>query len=108
MRKRHWSYQGEKNRNAVVRAQLPCALALPGCTGLGTQADHRVPRGLGGSDAMENLQPACANCNNVKNGRADLTPATRPFFSPRPFQERPLPKISPNTSWTPLEPAEYR
>jgi 5-methylcytosine-specific restriction enzyme A len=35
-----------------------------------THADHVVPRALGGSNAMINLQGLCANCNLRKGARA--------------------------------------
>jgi 5-methylcytosine-specific restriction endonuclease McrA len=32
--------------------------------------DHFVPKNLGGSDEIENLVPACADCNILKGNRA--------------------------------------
>lgn len=35
-----------------------------------TQADHIVPLSRGGGSSLEELQGACAECNNKKNGKA--------------------------------------
>ena len=70
MRKRHWSYQGEKNRNAIVRAGGPCQIAGVGCTGWVQTADHITPKILGGPDVMENLRGSCYVCNSRKGRRA--------------------------------------
>ncbi len=61
---------------ALVRAVLGrdvgwCLLALPGCTGEATVADHRAERGMGGSDVLNDgraLQASCWHCNGVKSG----------------------------------------
>lgn len=34
-----------------------------------TTTDHRVPRIAGGTNAIENLIPACANCNGRKGAK---------------------------------------
>lgn len=54
-----------------------CQLQLPGCTGQADQADHITPvsvaRELGWTDeeidALDNLQGACASCNNKKSNK---------------------------------------
>lgn len=46
---------------------LPCALRLPGCTGVATTADHSVPVARGGVDSV--LVPACRSCNSAKGNR---------------------------------------
>lgn len=45
---------------------LPCALRLPGCTGISTSSDHIAPRSRGGRDEPGNRQPACAHCQNAQ------------------------------------------
>ena len=52
----------------LERDGFTCQLRLPGCTGLASHVDHRVSRRDGGSDHPDNLQAACANCNQRKGG----------------------------------------
>lgn len=47
-----------------------CWLQLPGCTRWATTKDHVVPVDHGGSDAMENLRPACSACNSQRRNLA--------------------------------------
>lgn len=48
----------------------PCALRLPGCTGVATTADHVIPVSRGG--AAGPLRAACAHCNSARG--ADIRP----------------------------------
>lgn len=43
-----------------------CWLQLPGCTMRATTKDHVTPVQQGGTDAMENLRPACHSCNSTR------------------------------------------
>lgn len=46
-----------------------CLLALPGCLGYATIADHRANRGMGGAPSLDhpaNLIAACGICNGHK------------------------------------------
>lgn len=60
----------------LVRAVLKrdggwCLLALPGCLGEATVADHRAERGMGGSTILNDgraLVAACGLCNGLKSG----------------------------------------
>lgn len=36
------------------------------------QADHRTPRAMGGSDALENLQTLCITCHKRKTAQRDI------------------------------------
>lgn len=47
-----------------------CWLQLPGCTRWATTKDHVVPVDHGGSDAIENLRPACLPCNSARRNLA--------------------------------------
>lgn len=47
-----------------------CWLQLPGCTGLATTKDHVIPVDHGGTDALENLRPACLSCNSKRRNLA--------------------------------------
>ncbi len=48
----------------------PCALRLPGCTGVATGADLILPRRMGGMAVPGNVRPACAHCQAVQGGRS--------------------------------------
>jgi hypothetical protein len=53
----------------LARDNYRCVLALPGCLGEATVADHRANRGAGGSKVLDNpscLIAACALCNGAK------------------------------------------
>lgn len=47
-----------------------CWLALPGCTKRATTKDHVIPVDHGGTDAIENLRPACGHCNSTRRNLA--------------------------------------
>lgn len=47
-----------------------CWLKLPGCAGRATTKDHVIPVAQGGTDAIENLRPACASCNSTRRDMA--------------------------------------
>jgi 5-methylcytosine-specific restriction endonuclease McrA len=54
----------------VVASATRCALCGEGPrAGDPFVADHRHPRGLGGSDELSNLQPAHRSCNGRKGAR---------------------------------------
>ncbi len=61
---------GEPSYRSVRAAMLgqPCALRLPGCTGVADTADHVVPLSRGG--ARGGLRPACLHCNSARRDRA--------------------------------------
>jgi hypothetical protein len=111
MRKRHWSYQGEKNRLIVLRRGY-CEIGLEGCTGRAETVDHIIPHSLGGPDIIENLRAACWFCNMSK-GKRLVTPdgapsAGAPFFKDAGYRRAPLLNTSPPTRWRPLAAADYR
>jgi 5-methylcytosine-specific restriction endonuclease McrA len=109
VRKRHWSYQGEKNRLAVLKRDgRRCQIQGVGCLVVANAVDHIVPHSLGGSDAIENLRAACKHCNSAKGRRMTEEQASKPVFKSHSFRRAPLPKISPNARWTPLKPENYR
>lgn len=47
-----------------------CWLKLPGCKLVATTKDHVLPVDHGGTDAMENLRPACGSCNSKRRNLA--------------------------------------
>ena len=58
-RKRRNAYYGPEHRKvASLLKGLPCHWALPGCTLVGTEADHVDP-----SDPSSRRVSACRNCN---------------------------------------------
>ncbi|MFI5561515.1 HNH endonuclease [Amycolatopsis japonica] len=72
----------EHVRKAVLqRDNYRCQLRLDDdkCEVRANQVDHIVPEARGGSDALTNLQAACAFCNNSKNAgqRFDPQPVIR-------------------------------
>jgi 5-methylcytosine-specific restriction endonuclease McrA len=48
----------------LVRDGFRCQLALPGCTGRATIADHVISRRAGGRDELANLRAVCRACDN--------------------------------------------
>lgn len=55
----------------LIRDHHQCQLRLRGCTRMATAIDHIIPRNDGGSDAIDNLQASCGNCNLLK-GAGDI------------------------------------
>jgi 5-methylcytosine-specific restriction endonuclease McrA len=57
----------ERDRAAVLRHGR-CAMCgrMPLDDAIKLQVDHRIPQGWGGTDALENLQPLCEECNRGK------------------------------------------
>jgi HNH endonuclease len=127
LRKRHWSYQGEKNRAIVLRRGY-CEIGMEGCTGRAETVDHIIPKILGGPDIIENLRAACWHCNMSKGKRMVAPPrpswtgdpaqdvlradgaAQRrgPFFSDAGYRRAPLLNTPPHARWTPLTAGDYR
>jgi 5-methylcytosine-specific restriction endonuclease McrA len=64
-----------KLREQVIRRDGCCQMC-------GTEerlsVDHIVPRTLGGSDSLDNLQVLCSSCNSAKGGRFFDRPKTPP------------------------------
>ena len=66
-----------------------CLLALPGCLGEATVADHRANRGAGGSKVLNDpraLIAACGPCNGAKEdstGQLRLNLAERGLIVPK-------------------------
>lgn len=64
-------YENTKLTRAVLDYYGPeCWLQLPGCTKRATTKDHVIPVDHGGDDSMENLRPACNNCNGKRQNLA--------------------------------------
>jgi hypothetical protein len=59
----------DRNRRAIRLAGRPCELRLPGCTGIATSPEHRLPRSRGGTNDPANVGAACLRCQNVQGGR---------------------------------------
>lgn len=61
-------HKGGRENSRLTRAVIEvygsaCWLQLPGCTRRATTKDHVIPVAAGGDDSIENLRPACNNCN---------------------------------------------
>lgn len=65
----HW----RKLREIVIRRD---GGACQACGQEGKHVDHIVPRRLGGTDELSNLQLLCVQCNLSKGGRFFSTPKT--------------------------------
>lgn len=59
-------------RAAILARDPQCRLALAGCTGTSTEADHVLPRFLGGEDTMRNGRGVCSHCHAIQT-RAQST-----------------------------------
>ena len=57
-------------RRVIETYGAVCWLQLPGCTKRATTKDHIVPVDHGGTDAIENLRPACHPCNSKRRNLA--------------------------------------
>lgn len=59
-------YRRARARLVAQSIGMPC----PGCgetlTRENCQADHAIPRALGGSSSPENLRPLCRRCNHER------------------------------------------
>ena len=95
MRKRHWSYRGEKLRLAVLqRDNYECQIRGPNCTGYAGTVDHIHPRAWGGAEHPDNLRAACKACNMGKGARAPRASEASAFLKERRFSTAPLQKVS--------------
>lgn len=48
----------------LIRDDHTCQI----CGAMATHVDHIIPRRLGGTDSMDNLQALCKRCNLAKGG----------------------------------------
>ncbi|MFE9955848.1 HNH endonuclease [Micromonospora sp. NPDC005299] len=74
----------DRHRKTIARGRPPCALCgesidyeLPYMDPGEFVVDHIVPRNRGGSDTLDNKQPAHRRCNRAKSDRADGGPVLR-------------------------------
>jgi hypothetical protein len=68
----------ETKNTVALRDKGVCQIKGPTCIGGGTVWDHRVPYAWGGSSKdPDNIQQACAPCNNWKSDRFADTPSGR-------------------------------
>jgi hypothetical protein len=57
----------DRNRRAIAAAPpRRCELRLPGCTGIATSPQHRLPRSRGGTNDPVNVGAACGHCQNAE------------------------------------------
>ncbi|WP_425274469.1 HNH endonuclease [Streptomyces flavidovirens] len=59
-RERGYDAEYQRNRRWLLRSQPDCHICR---VALATTADHIIPLSRGGSNAMDNLRPACGPCN---------------------------------------------
>lgn len=65
----------KRTAKRIVERDRVCMLRWDAnCTRIAEEADHIVPRSLGGTDDDENLQGACRNCNRAKYANLKLPP----------------------------------
>lgn len=79
----------DRHRNALKRTKPPCSLCggeidytLPHLDPGEFVVDHIVPLALGGTDELDNKQPAHRHCNAIKAAKLDEPQTTHP---PRQF-----------------------
>lgn len=71
---RGYGYTWRKIRDAFLRANPWCSDAYglhKGETIRATQADHKIPKSQGGTDAWSNLDPKCDRCHSHKTAKED-------------------------------------
>lgn len=75
-------------RRAVLqRDGHQCQLREPGCTGVATQADHKIPVAWGGNETLDNGQGACESCHQRKTKR-EAAEGRRRAAAQRPRSKR--------------------
>ena len=77
-------YSTRISAEVLARMGRVCVHCL-GSRGVATTVDHLTPRSKGGTDAPENLAPACVSCNSERGNRGDSA--------------RSLPRSSLSTRW---------
>lgn len=60
-----------RNRRTVLAGHPTCALRIRCDGATATTADHIAPVANGGTNQLDNLQPACLPCNTSKGGRPE-------------------------------------
>ena len=68
-RRRGGRASAELTRQCLEYYGRECWLQLPGCTRVATTKDHVIPYAAGGTDALDNLRPACQPCNSKRQDR---------------------------------------
>lgn len=73
-----------RHRATIREAQPPCALCgqpidytIPSTEPMGFVVDHIIPLEAGGTDTLDNKQPAHRTCNRAKGAAADSGPVLR-------------------------------
>ncbi len=85
------SSRWRKLRTMVLNRDPICS--MPSCDNPATDADHVVPRSLGGRDCLDNLQGLCHTCHSRKTAVEDSKFATgKPKEEP---QAGPIPASGP-------------
>jgi len=64
----HQANWNELKRAVFVRDQHRCVNCLRATDNSPLDADHSVPRGVGGSDRISNLNTLCRRCHQAKHG----------------------------------------
>lgn len=64
----HQANWNELKRAVFVRDQHRCVNCLRATDDAPLDADHSVPRGVGGSDRISNLNTLCRRCDQAKHG----------------------------------------
>lgn len=73
----------DKHRATIARTEPPCAIcgqpinySLPHLDPMSYVVDHVIPLSKGGTDTLNNKQPAHRACNRTKSDRLDQPPET--------------------------------
>jgi len=71
---RGYGYQWRKIRDAFLQKHPWCSDPFGDHLGelvKATQADHKIPKALGGTDDESNLDPKCDHCHDKKTAKED-------------------------------------